>query len=75
MSTTRRSDTEPTGYAAALEELEEILTALEAPDVDVDVLAAHVQRAALLIGFCRGRISDARLQIDEAVAGLGDDEG
>ena len=39
------------GYAEALAELEEILAALERSDVDVDVLAEKVQRAAALIGF------------------------
>lgn len=64
---------EPAGYAAAFAELEEILGALEQPDVDVDVLAAQVQRAAVLIAFCRERIAGARLSIEQAVAGLGDD--
>ncbi len=62
------------GYAEALAELEEILTQLERADVDVDVLAAQVQRAAALIGFCRERIGSARMQIDQVVAGL-DAEG
>ena len=66
--------TEPVadGYAEALQELEAILTQLERTDVDVDVLAAQVQRAASLIGFCRDRIGNARLQIEQAVAGLGE---
>ena len=58
------------GYAAALSELESILTELERADVDVDVLAAQVARAAELIGFCRDRIGNARLQIEQVVAGL-----
>jgi len=62
------------GYAEALAELEEILTQLERADVDVDVLAAQVKRAAALIGFCRERIGSARMQIDQVVAGL-DAEG
>lgn len=62
------------GYAAALAELEQILGQLERPDVDVDVLAVQVQRAAELIEFCRERISRARLQIEQVVATL-DDEG
>jgi len=33
-----------TGYAAALAELETILSELERTDVDVDVLAARVKR-------------------------------
>lgn len=64
--------TEPAapGYAAALAELESILADLERADVDVDVLAAQVARAAELIGFCRDRIGNARLQIEQVVAGL-----
>lgn len=62
-----------TGYAAALAELEQILGQLERPDVDVDVLAVQVQRAAELIEFCRERISRARLQIEQVVATLDDD--
>ncbi len=61
------------GYAAALSELETILAELERTDVDVDVLAAQVKRAAELIGFCRDRIGNARLQIEQVVAELGDD--
>ena len=62
----------PAGYAAALAELDRILADLEGADVDVDVLAAKVQRAATLIAFCRERIGSARLQIEQAVSDLGD---
>ena len=58
------------GYAEALAELDAILGQLEQPDIDVDDLAAKVQRAAALIGFCRERIGSARMQIDQVVAGL-----
>ncbi|MEN9505437.1 MAG: exodeoxyribonuclease small subunit [Actinomycetota bacterium] len=61
------------GYAAALAELEQILAQLERPDVDVDVLATQVERAAQLIEFCRDRINRARLQIEQVVATLDDD--
>jgi len=66
------TDTEPaaSGYAAALTELESILAELERADVDVDVLAAQVARAAGLIEFCRDRIGNARLQIEQVVANL-----
>jgi len=60
------------GYAEALAELDGILAQLERSDVDVDVLAQQVQRAAALIAFCRDRIGTAKLQIEDAVAGLGD---
>ena len=58
------------GYAAALAELQKILDALEAPDVDVDALAAHVDRAAELLRFCRERLVAAETQVTEIVAGL-----
>jgi len=64
------TDPVATGYAAALAELETILGQLERTDVDVDVLAAQVKRAAELIGFCRDRIGSARLQIEQVVADL-----
>lgn len=62
------------GYAEALAELETILAELERTDVDVDVLAAQVTRAADLIGFCRDRIGNAKLQIEQVVAELGPDD-
>lgn len=61
------------GYTEALAELESILAQLERSDVDVDVLATQVQRAAELIAYCRDRIGNARLQIEQVVSNLGDD--
>ena len=67
--------TEPiaTGYAAALSELDSILASLERSDVDVDVLATQVTRASELISFCRDRIGNARIQIEQVVATLDPD--
>lgn len=62
------------GYAAALAELQQILDQLERSDVDVDVLASQVQRAASLIAVCRDRIANARLQIERVVADLTPDD-
>ncbi len=63
-------DPVPEGYAAAVDELESILRQIEDDDVDVDVLAERVHRAAGLIDWCRGRILTARTAVDEATAGL-----
>jgi exodeoxyribonuclease VII small subunit len=73
MTTPESSPPVASGYAEALAELETILAQLERTDVDVDVLAAQVQRAAELIAFCRDRIGNARLQIEQVVSNLGDD--
>ena len=48
------------GYGAALAELETILDEIEDDAVDVDVLAARVKRAAVLLRVCRDRIGAAR---------------
>lgn len=58
------------GYADALAELDEILSDLEADDIDVDVLATKVERAADLIRLCQGRIATARVQVEKVVAEL-----
>jgi exodeoxyribonuclease VII small subunit len=58
------------GYAAALAELDDILAELEAEELDVDVLAARVARAAVLVRLCRGRIQAARVEVERIVADL-----
>lgn len=72
-ATNKTADGAAAGYAEALAELDEILARLDRPDVDVDVLAAEVARAAVLITFCRERIGSARLQIETVVAQLADE--
>ena len=64
------TDDEPIGYADAMAELEQILRDLEGDDLDVDMLAFRVERAALLIGLCRERIGAARVQVERVVANL-----
>ena len=63
-------DVESISYVSAVAELEAILAELERDNVDVDHLAERVQRAAVLIGHCRTRISEAQLQIERVVADL-----
>ncbi len=58
------------GYADAMTELENILADLEDDDLDVDVLAANVERASMLIQLCRHRIGAARVQVERVVASL-----
>ena len=70
------SNDQPTdigGYAAALDELQEILAALESDTTDVDQLAVRVERADVLIRHCRSRLDDARLRVDQVVGSLDED--
>ncbi len=66
---------EPSGYGEAVTELESILREIEDVDVDVDVLADRVRRAAVLIEWCRGRILAARDAVEDATADLAPDDG
>ena len=62
--------TDEIGYADAMHELDDILEELERDDLDVDVLAARVQRASELIQLCRGRIARAQADVDRVVTDL-----
>lgn len=64
---------ESPGYAAAMTELETILARIEDEQLDIDLLADLVARAAELVGLCRERLDAARLRVTEIVADL--DEG
>ncbi|MDJ0925104.1 MAG: exodeoxyribonuclease VII small subunit [Acidimicrobiia bacterium] len=54
-------------YREAMAELEAILAAIEEEQVDVDELAAKVQRSAELIALCRARIEEASVAIEAIV--------
>lgn len=64
--------TDDIAYADAIRELETIVAGLEQADVDVDVLAARVARAAELIALCRDRIDRTRIEVERIVGDLGD---
>ena len=58
------------GYAEAMQELEALLDEIEAEDVDIDLLATRVKRAAELVRICRRRIHDTQVQVEQIVSGL-----
>lgn len=67
-------ESEP-GYSEAMVELEAILDELEGDQLDVDLLAARVQRASELLKICRTRIARAQHDVDRIVADLEDFDG
>lgn len=59
----KKKDDDVIGYEEAVGELEEILSALDEEDIDVDHLAEQVKRATELVKICRDRIAAARLEV------------
>ncbi len=51
-------------YSQAKNELEEIVSAIESGDLDVDILTDKVKRASELISFCKDKLTktDKELQ-------------
>jgi exodeoxyribonuclease VII small subunit len=77
MATKKTQQADPKGYAEAMREVESILSELDLPSVDVDVLSTKVERASFLINWCNERIASAQMTVDALVADLGvsdDDE-
>jgi exodeoxyribonuclease VII small subunit len=71
MATKKAQNTDPAGYAEAMREVESILSELDSPSIDVDVLSTKVERASFLINWCKDRISSAQMTVDALVADLG----
>lgn len=61
---------EELSYGAALEELNQILEAIEEDQFDLDELGEKVGRAAALIQLCRRKIDATELQIQAVIHDL-----
>lgn len=70
MTGTQTDDAPAESYASATAEIDTILTELERDDLDIDLLAAKVRRAAELLEWCRERIRIATDDVREAVGAL-----
>ncbi|HNU82174.1 MAG: exodeoxyribonuclease VII small subunit [Acidobacteria bacterium] len=68
-SKTKATPPEPS-FTTALAELEAILQRIEREEVDVDRLAAELERAAVLVELCRGKLRRAELEVEQIVRRL-----
>ncbi|MBS1846983.1 MAG: exodeoxyribonuclease VII small subunit [Actinobacteria bacterium] len=64
-------DAPAASYAAATAEIDRILDELERDDLDIDLLATKVRRAAVLLSWCRERIRSTTDDVRQAVEALG----
>lgn len=66
------SDDKPaeTTFTDAIRELEAVLAKIEDDSLDIDQLAAELERAAKLLELCRAKIRKAELEVAEVVQKL-----
>ncbi len=57
-------------FGEALQELEQIVRAIESDAVDLDDLADKVDRASVLVQLCRARITSTELRVRTIIDGL-----
>jgi exodeoxyribonuclease VII small subunit len=55
-------------YAKAIQELEHLVSEIEAESVDIDVLAEKVRRAAYLIKFCKGNLRTTEEEVKKTLS-------
>ncbi len=63
------------GFAAAMSELEAILSRIETEETDIDALAAELRRAAQLLELCRAKIRRAEAEVTLIVQQLAEGGG
>lgn len=59
-------------WADASAELRRLVAELDDPNLDIDLLAGKVERAAALVAVCRSRIERAREQINTVILDIDD---
>ena len=55
-------------YSLALTELEEIISAIESEEINIDTLAEKVKRATYLIKFCKGRLRNTEEEVKKVLS-------
>lgn len=58
----KKSD-QPASYEAALQELEQLIAQIESGQLPLEQMLSGYQRAAQLLGFCRGQLEAVQEQV------------
>ena len=54
---------QPASYEAALQELEQLIAQIESGQLPLEQMLSGYQRAAQLLGFCRGQLESVQEQV------------
>ena len=58
-----KAPAEPTSYESALQELEQLIAQIESGQLPLEQMLAGYQRAAQLLGYCRGQLDAVQEQV------------
>jgi exodeoxyribonuclease VII small subunit len=70
MSETLSNGEPAPSFREAMDELEGILERIEGEEIDIDLLAEELRRAAQLLDLCRGKIRKAEVEVTQIVQSL-----
>jgi len=70
----KKKATEDLRFGEAIEELEGILSQVEAEEIDIDELADRLKVAAELLELCRSKIRRAEVEVTQIVQALDEAE-
>ncbi len=59
-------------YSLALTELQQIINEIESEEINVDVLAEKVRKAAFLIKFCKDRLRNTEEEVKKVLSEIGE---
>lgn len=62
-------------YGEAMAELEEIVGEMEDASISVDELSAKVKRAALLLQFCKNKLTSTEQEVNEVLKSFEKESG
>lgn len=57
-------------YTAAVAELEEIVSKIQSPDCDIDLLAKYTTRALALLKHCKNKLHTTEEEVKQSLASL-----
>lgn len=60
-------------YTDAYEELMDIVQEIENGDISVDVLSEKVKRASMLLRFCKEKLKQTEVDVDQILKDLSED--
>lgn len=70
----KTSDTQQLTYTQAMQQLKEIVTRLQEPDCEIDMLRDYTKQALELLKFCKARLTETDEELKRLLEELGKEE-